>query len=554
MTGPSDGKPAGAQQAHFWIIICSLSLLAFISALDVMIITTALPTIVSEIGGANHFVWIANSFVIASCVLQPLVGQLADLLGRKLPTVASVALFIVGSAMAGAAQGPGLLIAGRTVQGVGAGGMYVLIDVVCCDLVPLRERGKYLGIVNSTAAVAAAIGPVIGGAMAASNWRWIFYMNIPICAVPLISLLLFMRMKKTEDGNGSRYPSKARQIDLVGNLVFIPSMVALVFGLVTGGIETPWSSWRVILPLVVGILGWVVFHVHQHFAVNASIPSRLFANRTSAAAFALTFLSSVATQAISYFLPVYFQAIQGNTVDRSGINFLPLAIGTLVSAVIAGVLLSQFGMYRVLHLVAFACSIIAFGLLTTLDGSTPTVAWAFFELIASAGAGIPVSTLLPAIMAALSESDVAAATAAFSFIKTFGYIWGVTIPSILFNAIANNNLDLIPSAEIRSQLADGGAYSFASQAHRLQSMLPSDLWSRVETVYLRALDSIWWFSLAISILGFGIVGLERGLELRTELETDYGLEDSPAGNRREGHNDLEQENWEAESRGVAPPV
>ncbi|RYP83582.1 hypothetical protein DL769_001336 [Monosporascus sp. CRB-8-3] len=519
---PTDAKANKIQQTRFWIIIFSLSLLAFISALDVMIITTALPTIVAEIGGTSQFVWIANSFVIASCVLQPLIGQLANILGRKTPTVVSVAAFIVGSTMAGSANGPDLLIAGRTIQGVGAGGMYVLIDIVCCDLVPLRERGKYLGIVNSTAAIAAAIGPVIGGVMAASNWRWIFYMNIPICAVPFVALLLFMRMKKAESGN----QPKLRQIDFIGNVLFIPSMVAVIFGLVTGGIEFPWSSWRVILPLVIGAVGWIAFHIHQHFAIYPSVPSRLFGNRTSAAAFALTFLTSVITQAISYFLPVYFQSLQGNTVDRSGVNFLPLAIGTLVSAVVAGVLLSRFGTYRFMHAVSFACSILACGLLTTLDGNTPTVAWAFFELIAAAGAGIPVSTLLPAIMAALPESDVAASTAAFSFIKTFGYIWGVTIPSVVFNAVVNNNLGIVTSTEVRDQLANGGAYSFASRAHHLERVLDASLWSQVETVFVRGLDAIWWFSLAVAIIGLFTVGLERRLELRTELDTEYGLDDA----------------------------
>lgn len=517
---PADGGN-NPQPFHFWMIIFSLCLLAFISALDVMIITTALPTIIADVGGSTQYVWIANSFVIASTVLQPLVGQLANVLGRKPPTVTSIALFIVGSAMAGAAHGPGLLIAGRSVQGIGAGGMYVLIDIVCCDLVPLRERGKYLGIVNSTAAIAAAIGPVIGGALAQANWRWIFFMNIPICAVPLTALLLFMRMKKGESNGQSRI----LQIDYVGNIIFVPSMIALIFGLVTGDIQYPWSSWRIILPIVIGGIGWIVFHVYQHFAAYPSVPSRLFGNRTSAAAFGLTFLTSIITQGISYFLPVYFQSVQGVTAFRSGVWFLPLAIGTLVSAVIAGVLLSQFGTYRPLHAVAFACSILAFGLLTTLDGNTPNVAWAFFELIAAAGAGIPVSSLLPAIMAALPESDVAASTAVFSFIKTFGYIWGVTIPSVIFNAVIDKNLGLISSEEIRGQLRNGGAYSFASQGHRVEHEVDPALWSEVERVYLLGLDAIWWFCLAIAAIGFICVGLERGLTLRTELETEYGLDD-----------------------------
>lgn len=144
---------------RFWMTIVALSLLSFISALDVTIIATALPLISEEIGGARDYVWIANSFVFASAVLQPLIGQLANILGRKLPLITSILLFMLGSGLAGGARNPAMLITGRTVQGLGAGGIYVLIEIVCCDLVPLRERGKYLAIVNVWAAVAAALGP-----------------------------------------------------------------------------------------------------------------------------------------------------------------------------------------------------------------------------------------------------------------------------------------------------------------------------------------------------------------------------------------------------------
>lgn len=267
-----------------------------------------------------------------------------------------------------------------------------------------------------------------------------------------------------------------------------------------------------------------MFHAWQHFTLHPSVPSRLFSNRTSATAYALTFFASVLATALGYFLPVYFQAVLRATVFESGIDFLPLALGTLVFAVIGGVILIQFGAYRPLHAGAFACGIIGFGLLSMVNSTTHTVAWVFFQLIVSIGVGVPVSTCLPAIMAALSESDVASATATFSFIKTFGYIWGVTIPSILFNGIFNDNLSLISSPSLRNQLQNGGAYSFASQVNNLATTWDDDLRSEVEQVYIRSLDAIWWFGLGVSAVGFLAVGLERGLELSTELHTDFGLD------------------------------
>ncbi|CAN8104539.1 unnamed protein product [Discula destructiva] len=167
---------------RFWVIIVALSLLAFISALDTMIVTTALLSITKELGGEDEYVWICNSFVFASSVLQPLVGQIANALGRKIPTIVAIVFFIIGSGISGGANSPAAFIAGRTIQGIGAGGIYVLIDIICCDLVLLRDRGKHLGIVNAWVGVAAALGPILGGFLAQANWRWIFWMNVPVCA------------------------------------------------------------------------------------------------------------------------------------------------------------------------------------------------------------------------------------------------------------------------------------------------------------------------------------------------------------------------------------
>ncbi|KAJ3532470.1 hypothetical protein NM208_g8420 [Fusarium decemcellulare] len=421
-----------------------------------------------------------------------------------------------------------MLIAGRTVQGVGAGGIYVLIDIVCCDLVPLRDRGKYLGIVNAWAGVAAALGPVLGGLLAESNWRWIFYMNIPICGLPLVTVLLFMHVKK---GDASSSGS-LRELDYVGSFIFIPSMVAILWGLVTGGVIYPWSSWRVVFPITIGVVGWIAFHLQQHFlARNPSVPTRLFGNRTSATGFVLTFLASVLLQAAGYFLPVYFQAVLSTTVSDSGVYFLPVAIGSLFFAVVGGVVLSKFGVYRIIHATSFALAMVGFGLFTLLDDNTSKVAWAFYELILVAGLGMTISTLLPAILAGLPESDVASASAVFSFIKTFGFTWGVTVPSVMFMAVFNDNLADISSSALRDQLKDGRAYSFASKAHDFVKSVDPIAWKEITGVYVTSLRAVWWFGLGISALAFFMVFVEKELKLSTELNTEYGLEERDETNK-----------------------
>jgi len=250
----------------FWGTFACLCLLAFISALDVSVISIALPTITADIGGARKYVWIANSFVIASSVLQPLFGQLANVFGRRAPLISSVLAFALGTGIAGGAHTANMFIAGRTIQGAGAGGVYVLLDIVCCDLVPLRERGKFLGLMFAWSGVAAGLGPPIGGALAQADWRWIFWMQLPICGLALGGLLVFMQV-----GNGAgmtrgmSVKAKLGRLDVVGNLIFTPSMIFLLLGLVQGGIQHPWGSWRIVVPMVLGIVGWMCFHVQQFF-------------------------------------------------------------------------------------------------------------------------------------------------------------------------------------------------------------------------------------------------------------------------------------------------
>lgn len=535
-------KTRPRHSTRFWGTFVALCLLAFISALDVAIITTALPDIIHSVGGASQYVWVANSFVVASAVLQPLTGQLANALGRRGPLIASTALFALGSGVAGGAYNATMLIAGRVVQGVGAGGINVLLDIVCCDLVPLRERGKYLGLMFSWSGLAAALGPPVGGALAETNWRWIFWMNLPVCGLALMALLFFMRVKTGGGLDAPASPAQSEQLgqwkgghhivarlkrlDYLGNAIFTLSMIALLFGLVEGGSVNPWSSWRIILPLILGVIGWIIFHIQQHFAAQPSVPTRLFTNRTSATGYLLTFLSSILVQALAYFLPIYFQAVKGTTILASGVNFLPMAIGTLVFAVVAGILLSHLGRYRLLHAVSLALSALAFGLLTRLDADTPDVAWALYELVGSMGSGLIMSILLPAIMAGLPESDVAVASSTYSFIRTFGWIWGVTAPGLIFNAVFDQNLHQISDIDLRTQLSGGQAYSFASQVHKVKNDYGTDVWGEVTEVYLKSLRAIWWFGLAISLLALLAVGGEKELELRKDLETEYGLEEA----------------------------
>ncbi|KAL8646339.1 MAG: hypothetical protein Q9226_006900 [Calogaya cf. arnoldii] len=188
MDEKDESSPIFHPSWRVWSAFLVLCLLSFISAVDATIVTTSLPTITGEVGGAKQYVWIANSFLFASTVPQPFFGQIANIFGRRSPILFSITLFALGSGLAGGARNPGMLISGHTIQGLGTAGLYVLSDIIICDIVPPRHRGPYLSAVLSTAALGTTIGPIIGGALVQVQWRWVFWLNIPIAAAGFLTI------------------------------------------------------------------------------------------------------------------------------------------------------------------------------------------------------------------------------------------------------------------------------------------------------------------------------------------------------------------------------
>ena len=458
-------------------------------------------------------------------------------------------LFGLGSGIAGGASSPAMLIVGRTIQGLGTGGAYVLLDVICCDLVNLRERGKYLGIMLSTAAIGTSIGPLIGGALAESQWRWIFYLNLPITGLAIVAVALFLNVGYKRSPT---WLAALKRVDWIGVAIFIPSILSIFLGLVMGGVQFPWGSWHIIVPLVLGVLGWAAYHYYQTICPEPSMPPRLFANRTSAVGFVLAFLSAMLLQIIAYFMPVYFQGVLGQSPFQAGVQFLPFTVVVVPFAIIAGILLSTWGQYKPLHTAGFALTAVGFGLLTILKADSPQSYWVGFLIVAASGIGLTLSIILPSILATLPESEVATASGAFSFIRSFGYVWGVTIASVVFDGQFEVHQDSISDPAVRSQLIGGGAYSFASGG--FVPGLPTQIKAEVIDVYVQALKVVWEVSIAFAALGVLCVLIEKHVPLRQELNTEYGLEEkvrknnSPEQNVEDGTGAVISERQESEAK------
>ena len=279
----------------------SLSIASLLSALDVSVISTAMPSMINDLGSSYAYAWIANAYFLTMTAFQPLYGQTANIFGRRSLTLLAVLLFAIGSAIAGAAPNLGALIAGRAIKGIGGGGINILIEIVVADLVPLRERPKFISIIFTAYTIAVVLGPVIGGLLAQRvTWRWIFYLNLPVAGVALVLLAVVLRVQYTKD----TMKNSLKRVDLAGNTLLITSVVSVLLALTWGGVDFPWSSWRTILPLVLGLLGIIAFLAIESTTLipEPTMPMRIFSNRTSLGGFALTLIHAMLMYWVSYFL------------------------------------------------------------------------------------------------------------------------------------------------------------------------------------------------------------------------------------------------------------
>jgi len=416
-----------------------------------------------------------------------------------------------------------MLIAGRTVQGIGGGGCSMMIDMIICDLVPLRERGTVMGYIFGAATVATALGPFIGGILVQnSTWRWVFYLNIPVAALGLLLLVSFLHVRWQKE---STIMQKLRRVDFAGNAVFIAATISILIALTNAGTIYTWSSWRTILPLVVGFVGLALFVLYEWSGrcAEPTLPPQLFTNRTSAAGFALTLLHAMFLYWEVYFLPVYFQAVRGSSPARSGVQLLPTVINLMVFAGVGGVAMEKLGRYLPLHGLAFALMTLGFGLFTLLDAHSSTAEWVIFQIVYAAGAGLPIGTLLPSVQAKLGEELTATATGTWAVLRSFGTIWGIAVSAAIFNNRFAHLDERIGDEATRAALGNGRAYELATKAFTTTLDTDPQLKGQVVSVYTDSLKLTWQVAIALAGFGFLLVFLQREVKLRTELETEFGL-------------------------------
>lgn len=350
-----------------------------------------------------------------------------------------------------------------------------------------------------------------------------FYINLPVGGLSLVLLYLFLHVKWNWTAT---FKEKLHRIDYIGNSMLIASTVSVLIALTWAGAIHPWSSYRVIVPLILGIIGLAAFCIFEGSGLvpEPVMPLRLFANRTSAIVYATTFLNSAILYWAFFFLPLYFQAIKLSTPARSGVQLLPVTLISIPGAAISAVVLARWGRYKALHIAGFALMTLGLGIWTVLNRNSSTAAWVLVQVVPAVGSGMLLNTLLPAFQAGLAEADQAAATASWSFIRSFGSIWGVAIPAAIFNTYTSSYAaQKIDDDTARGVLQHGDAYASATKAFVESFDEPTR--SQIIDVFTEAMRKVFFVAIAFGGLAFLLSFLEREVELRKELETEFGLEE-----------------------------
>ncbi|KAI0382375.1 MFS general substrate transporter [Hypomontagnella monticulosa] len=529
-----------AFKLSFWVyaIVVGLGITNLLASLENTVVSVAAPVILTDLHLGDDYIWITNAFFLCSTAIQPLFGQFCNIIGRRHVMLIVVAIFMLGSGVCGGAATSGMLIAGRAVQGVGSGGIIMVSSIIISDLVPLRQRGNVSAILMSIFGIGSALGPFIGGAIVSSTtWRWVFYMNLPIGGAALCILFAVLRVGYNKEMS---LWQKVKRMDLIGNGILVASTVSVLYSLSYAGTRYTWRSWHTLVPLLLGFSGLFIFALFQAsgFSAEPLMPPRFFKNRTSTILAINTFLFASLLYWCIFFLPVYFQTVKLYSPTRAGVALLPISLLGIPGSMLGAVALTRWGRYKPIHIVAFGIQTLGLGLLTLQDENTTTAQWAVFQCIVAVGLGMVFSTMLPAFQAFVHERDLAACTAAWYFIRLFGHVWGVAIPAAVFNDRVDTLLaqGAISDPQIASSMAAGGAYQSASAAFVEQ--FSATLQTEIRAVYRQATQRLFQVAIAFSGVAFLLSLLEREIELRKTLETEFGLEKKEGaertGNETEG--------------------
>jgi EmrB/QacA subfamily drug resistance transporter len=480
-------------------VIVALFVTILLAALDQTIFSTALPTIVGDLGGVDQMLWVTTAYILAATITMPVYGKLGDLLGHKPLLLGTLGLFLGGSIMGGLAHNMPLLIAARAVQGLGGGGLMILAQAVVADIVPPRQRGTYMGILGGAWSFASVLGPILGGWFAdAIGWRWAFWFNLPLGA---LAVGVATAVLKTQSHKRAR-----PVLDIAGMATMATATTALVLAISWGGREYAWDS-AVILGLIGAtvVVGALLVLVERR-ATEPIIPLRLFRDRNFNLTTAGGLLSSVAFLGVVIYMPSYLQMVTGLSATKSGLLLVPLSIGILSASLGSGAMVSRTGRYRWMPAASALLMAVGLYLLSTLTATTSVWTTCAYLFVFGLGTGIGFQILIVVVQNSFPISMVGTASGAHNFFRQIGASVGSAVAGTLFTG---RLMELLTERMAALGAGQGGALGGAFDPHSLTpeavAQMPEQLKSVVISSYSDALTPVYLYLVPVMVLGLALM-------------------------------------------------